>query len=75
MTDLDPIHGKRVLLAEDDPSARLRETKEVSDAVMRYGAALLIKPLDLDELEELVRRMLARPRPSSRPRLEDSSDD
>ena len=37
------------------------ESKEVSDAVMRYGAALLIKPLDLDELEALVRRMLARP--------------
>jgi len=29
------------------------ETKEVSDTVRRYGAALLIKPLDLHELEEL----------------------
>ena len=48
------------------------ETKEVSDTVRRYGAALLIKPLDLHELEELVRRMLLRPRPpSSRPRLGD----
>jgi DNA-binding NtrC family response regulator len=49
------------------------ESQEVSDAVKRYGASLLIKPLDLDQLEELVRRVLMRPRPpsSSRPRLEE----
>jgi hypothetical protein len=39
---------------------------------VRYGAARLVKPLDpldVDELEELVRRMLLRPRPpASRPR-------
>lgn len=38
------------------------ESAEVSDAVLRYGAALLIKPLDLDVLESLVTRMLQRPR-------------
>ena len=48
------------------------ESAEVRDAVSRYGAALLIKPLDLDELESVVARMLARPRtPSSRPRIEE----
>jgi CheY-like chemotaxis protein len=44
-------------------------TDEVRDATARYGAALLLKPLDLDELEDVVRRMLTTPRPpSSRPR-------
>jgi DNA-binding NtrC family response regulator len=48
------------------------ETPEVSDTVKRYEAALLVKPLNLDELESLVARMLLRPRtPSSRPRLQD----
>lgn len=46
------------------------DSKEVNETVARFGAALLLKPLDLDELEDLVRRMLLRPRsPSSRPRL------
>ena len=46
------------------------ESPEVTDAVTRYGAALLIKPLDLDVLENLVKRMLSAPRrPSSHPRL------
>lgn len=44
-------------------------TDEVRDATQRYGATLLIKPLDLDELETAVRQALAAPRPpSSRPR-------
>lgn len=45
------------------------ESPEVTDAVRRYGAALLLKPIDLDELEALVSTMLAAPRhPSSHPR-------
>ena len=45
------------------------ESPEVTDAVQRYGAALLLKPIDLDTLEALVRKMLAAPRhPSSHPR-------
>ena len=38
------------------------ESQEVRDAVSRYGASLLIKPLDLDELESLVTRLLTLPR-------------
>ncbi|HSO36367.1 MAG TPA: response regulator [Labilithrix sp.] len=46
------------------------ESPEVTDAVARYGATLLIKPLDLDVLERLVKRLLTAPRhPSSHPRL------
>jgi DNA-binding response OmpR family regulator len=37
------------------------ESREVRDAVSRYGASLLIKPLDLDELESLVTRLLTQP--------------
>lgn len=45
-------------------------TDEVRDATLRYGAALLLKPLDLDELERVVKKMLTLPRsPSSRPRV------
>jgi DNA-binding response OmpR family regulator len=36
-------------------------TDEVRDATSRYGAALLIKPLDLDELETVVKRLLTLP--------------
>jgi DNA-binding NtrC family response regulator len=38
------------------------ETAEVTDAIARYGAVLLIKPLDLEALESLVRRMLTEAR-------------
>lgn len=37
-------------------SARIRE------AVARHGARLLIKPLDLDALEETIRELMGRPR-------------
>lgn len=39
---------------------------EVSDVVSRYGATLLIKPLDLDVLESVVMRLLAGPHRPSR---------
>ena len=38
------------------------ETPEVRDAVTRYGATLITKPIDLDALERTIRDLLT-PRP------------